>query len=95
MKRLTIKKQKGKLNSISQRHKSLCSILTGTAGPGAGVDWVTVVMALLWVVLTGPVVAVEEASSVLLVASVPSSVCWAADRNIQRGHMDKHLLHLA
>ena len=71
----------------------VCTILTGTEGPGAGVDWVTVVMALPWgVVGVGvvaaaeaaaaamPVAAVVEATSVLLVPSVPSSVCWAAGR---------------
>lgn len=57
---------------------SVCAILTGTEGPGAGVDWVTVVMALPWVVVTMAVAAVVEAASVLLVPSAPSSVCWAA-----------------
>lgn len=54
---------------------ALCASLTGTEGPGAGVDWVTVVMALPWVVVTMPVAAVVEAASVLLVPSVASSVC--------------------
>lgn len=53
--------------------------LTGTEGPGAGVDWVTVVMALPWVVVV-PAAAVVEAASVLLVPSSPSTVCWASDQ---------------
>lgn len=35
-------------------------------------------MALPWVVAAMPVAAVVEATSVLLVPSAPSSVCWAA-----------------
>lgn len=57
------------------------SILTGTEGPGAGVDCVTVVMALPCVVVTRVAAAVEEATSVLLVLSAPSSACWAADQH--------------
>lgn len=37
-------------------------------------------MALPWVVVAMPAAAVVEGTSVLLVPSVPSSVCWAADR---------------
>lgn len=58
--------------------------LTGTEGPGAGVDWVTVVMALPWVVVVTPVAAVVEAASVLLASSAPSSDCWAADGDQER-----------
>lgn len=56
--------------------------LTGTEGPGAGVDWVTVVMALPWVVVTRTAAAaVEDATSVLLVPSAPSSACWVAEKH--------------
>lgn len=54
------------------------AFLTGTEGPGAGVDCVTVVIALPWVVVASPLAAVVEATSALLVSSVPSSGCWAA-----------------
>lgn len=59
---------------------SVIDEIEGTEGPGAGVDWVTVVMALPWEVVTTPGAAVVGASSVLLVPSAPSSVCWAAER---------------
>lgn len=59
--------------------------LTGTEGPGAGVDWVTVVMARPWLALGGlvPAAVVVEAAaaSELLVPSTPSSVCWAGNKN--------------
>ena len=59
--------------------------LTGTEGPGAGVDWVTVVIARPWEALGGldPAAAVVEAASELLAPSAPSSVCWAGN-TIQR-----------
>lgn len=60
--------------------------LTGTEGPGAGVDWVTVVMALPWVVVVTPVAAVVEAASVLLASSAASSDCWAADVGEERNN---------
>ena len=55
--------------------------LTGTEGPGVGVDCVTVVMALLWVVtLVESAAEEEEAASALELPSpcVTSSLCWAA-----------------
>lgn len=57
---------------------SVIDEIEGTEGPGAGVDCVTVVMALPCVVVTKPVAAVLEAASVLLAPSAPSSVCWVA-----------------
>ena len=56
--------------------------LTGTEGPGAGVDSATVVMALPWVVvgLLPAAVVVEAGSSVLLALSAPSPLCWTVDQ---------------
>lgn len=69
--------------SAAELAPSVIEEMEGTEGPGAGVDWVTVVMARPWLALGGlvPAAVVVEAASELLVPSAPSSVCWAGNKN--------------